>query len=160
MNQYGQRSFFTLRCVEVTSGGLLDLATWDPVNGLQPISSQDASDRRVGEKIQNKTFIVTSRLGAPFLMYRLVGIEWKEALFSYFLTILNMPDYREPKEGEVLVGNDRFEGYSLDLIDAIAKFLNFKYVFELAPDGRYGSFNKQTQQWDGLVKQILDGVCC
>lgn len=46
----------------------------------------------------------------------------------------------------------------MDLIDAIAKMLNFKYEFQLAPDGRYGSFNKKTQQWDGLVRQILDGV--
>lgn len=61
--------------MELTSGGLLDLAIWDPVNGLNTLSSQDASDRRVGEKIQNKTFVVTSRLGAPFLMYRLIELN-------------------------------------------------------------------------------------
>lgn len=46
----------------------------------------------------------------------------------------------------------------MDLIDAIAKLLNFKYIFELAPDGKYGSYNKVTKTWDGLVKQLLDGV--
>lgn len=46
----------------------------------------------------------------------------------------------------------------MDLIDAIARLLNFKYEFVLAPDGKYGSFNKLTQSWDGLVKQLLDGV--
>lgn len=55
-------------------------------------------------------------------------------------------------------GNARYEGYSMDLIDAIAKKLEFKYEFQLAPDGRYGSYNKDTKQWDGLVRQILDGV--
>ena len=46
----------------------------------------------------------------------------------------------------------------MDLIDAIAKFLNFKYEFQLAPDGKYGAYNKVTKQWDGLVRQLLDGV--
>lgn len=46
----------------------------------------------------------------------------------------------------------------MDLIDAIARLLNFKYEFVLAPDGKYGSFNKLTETWDGLVKQLLDGV--
>lgn len=33
------------------------------------------------------------------------------------------------------------------------------FRFELAPDGRYGSYNKKTKQWDGLVKQLLERVC-
>lgn len=56
------------------------------------------------------------------------------------------------------VGNDRFEGYSLDLIDEISQILGFKYVFELVPDNAYGSYNKDTKKWNGLVKQLLDHV--
>lgn len=59
----------------------------------------------------------------------------------------------------MLEGNDRYEGYSVDLIDAIAKILGFKYRFEVVPDGNYGSFNKVTKKWNGLVKQLLDRVC-
>jgi ionotropic glutamate receptor len=58
----------------------------------------------------------------------------------------------------MLDGNNRFEGYSLDLIDSIAKQLNFTYRFELVPDGKYGSYNKITKKWDGLVKYLLDRV--
>lgn len=65
---------------------------------------------------------------------------------------------RIPEEGEVLTGNDRYEGYSVDLIEAISKILGFHYRFELTPDNRYGSFNKVTKKWDGLVKQLLDRV--
>jgi len=60
--------------------------------------------------------------------------------------------------GEKLIGNDRFEGYSIDLIDEIAKTLGFKYEFRLTPDGRYGSYNPNTKKWDGLVKQLLERV--
>lgn len=120
--------------MEIDNTGFLDQATWDPVNAMQLLTSEDQSDKRVGEKLQNKTFIITSRIGAPFL------------------------SLVEEKEGETLEGNARYEGYSMDLIDAIAKLLHFKYEFRLAPDGKYGSFNKITQEWDGLVKQLLDGV--
>lgn len=65
---------------------------------------------------------------------------------------------RTPKEGEILEGNARFEGYSLDLIDAVARHIGFKYRFELAPDGKYGGFNKVTKKWDGLIKQLLERV--
>lgn len=66
--------------------------------------------------------------------------------------------HRVPEEGEVLEGNDRYVGYSVDLIDGIAKILGFKYRFEITPDNKYGSFNKVTKKWDGLVKQLLDRV--
>lgn len=59
---------------------------------------------------------------------------------------------------ESFTGNDRFEGYSINLIDEIAKELNFKYEFMLAPDGKYGSYNAETKKWDGLVKSLLDRV--
>lgn len=62
---------------------------------------------------------------------------------------------REAKEGETLEGNARFEGYSLDLIDAISKILGFKYRFEMVPDGKYGGYNKETKKWDGLIRQLL-----
>lgn len=55
-------------------------------------------------------------------------------------------------------GNDRYEGFSLDLIDAIAKDLRFQYRFELVPGNKYGSYNPVTKKWDGLVKQLLDRV--
>lgn len=65
---------------------------------------------------------------------------------------------RTPEDGQVLEGNDQYEGYSVDLIDGIAKILGFKYRFEPAKDNKYGSFNKVTKKWDGLVKDLLDRV--
>ena len=56
------------------------------------------------------------------------------------------------------MGNDRFEGYSLDLIDSIAKGLNFTYEFRLTPDKQHGSLDAKTKKWNGLVKDLLDNV--
>lgn len=62
------------------------------------------------------------------------------------------PNYEEKE------GNDRYEGYSMDLVDAIAKDLGFKYRFELVPDGQYGSLNKDTKQWNGLIRELREKV--
>jgi hypothetical protein len=43
---------------------------------------------------------------------------------------------REEEDGVTYEGNHRFEGYSMDLIDAISKILHFQYTFELVPDGK------------------------
>lgn len=66
--------------------------------------------------------------------------------------------FRESEDGEVFIGNARYEGYSVDLIEEISKILGFNYRFEITPDNKYGSFNKVTKKWDGLVKQLLDRV--
>lgn len=60
------------------------------------------------------------------------------------------------ESAEVLSGNDRFEGYAIDLIDQIARILNFNYTMRLVSDGRYGSLNKKTGEWDGMVQALLD----
>lgn len=57
---------------------------------------------------------------------------------------------------EKLSGNDQFEGYAVDLIREIAKVLGFNYTIRLVPDGRYGSYNKDTGEWDGMVRELLE----
>jgi glutamate receptor, ionotropic, invertebrate len=57
---------------------------------------------------------------------------------------------------EQLSGNDQFEGYAIDLIEEISKILGFNYTFKLVPDGRYGSLNRETKEWDGMVRELLE----
>lgn len=66
---------------------------------------------------------------------------------------------RKPRyENEPLVGNARYEGFSMDLIAGIAKQLNFKFEFHLAADKKNGNFDPKTNSWNGLIKEVLDGV--
>lgn len=48
------------------------------------------------------------------------------------------------ESADKLQGNLQFEGYGTDLIYEISKILGFNYTIRLAPDGRYGSYNKET----------------
>lgn len=58
----------------------------------------------------------------------------------------------------ILIEQTRYEGFCIDLIEEISKQLNFKYEFELVPDGAYGTYNKETKQWNGLIRRLLDHV--
>lgn len=55
-----------------------------------------------------------------------------------------------------LTGNNQFEGYAIDLIREISMILGFNFTFRLVPDGRYGSMNKLTGEWDGMVRELLE----
>lgn len=63
------------------------------------------------------------------------------------------------KESTVmLTGNDRFEGFGIELIENLADMLGFNYTFLLQDDGAYGVFNQTTQQWDGMLGEVLANV--
>ena len=66
---------------------------------------------------------------------------------------------RLPENGEILDGNDRYEGYSMDLISEIAKELKFKFRFELTADGKYGNYDDKIKGWNGLIGDLLSRVC-
>lgn len=52
----------------------------------------------------------------------------------------------------------RFEGFSFDLFEAIAKEANItKYYFVVKDkDDKYGVYNDKTKHWNGLIKDIMD----
>lgn len=43
------------------------------------------------------------------------------------------------ESSETLEGNDRFEGFAVDVIDEISKLIGFDYVFQIVGDGKYGA---------------------
>lgn len=55
-----------------------------------------------------------------------------------------------------LSGNDRFEGFGIDLIHELSLMLGFNYTFRIQEDGVYGS--AVGGQWNGMVKELLEHV--
>lgn len=55
-----------------------------------------------------------------------------------------------------LSGNDRLEGFGIDLIHELSLMLGFNYTFMLQKDGVYGSM--VNGQWNGMVKELLEYV--
>jgi len=52
----------------------------------------------------------------------------------------------------------RYEGFCIDLLQQIADRVGFKYRIELVPDGKYGVFDLETAEWNGIVRQLMDKV--
>ena len=61
--------------------------------------------------------------------------------------------YRE--NSEALSGNDRFEGYNVDLISEVASILGFNYTIKIVADGNYGSYNEKNKTWNGMIGELL-----
>ncbi|CAH1104228.1 unnamed protein product [Psylliodes chrysocephalus] len=81
--------------------------------------------------LQKITVIVSSRIGEPYLMHRQASYE-----------------------GEILTGNNRYEGYSMDLIAGIAKIIGFNFQFEITE--KYGNYDPAERRWNGLIGEILE----
>nr|CAD7201253.1 unnamed protein product [Timema douglasi] len=128
-DEEGRRTDLTLDVVEVYRDGVTKTAIWDSINGLSLVRSYNDTLAEVQRNVQDKIFIVASIIGEPYLTYT-----------------------KPPGE---YTGNDRFEGYSKDLIEAIADNLKFKgYQLILARDGKNGGIR--------LVKVIgeTSGTSC
>lgn len=62
------------------------------------------------------------------------------------------------KSDKPLYGNDRFEGYCIDLLRELAAILGFNYEVRLVEDGKYGAQEEITGQWNGMVRELMDHV--
>jgi ionotropic kainate glutamate receptor 2 len=126
----GFRTDFILDIIELSPNGLRKAGTWNSTQGINFTRTFGDQQKEIVEILQNKTLVVTTILSNPYCMR-------KEA-------------------AEKLSGNAQFEGYAIDLIAEISKVLGFNYTIRLAPDGRYGSYDKETGEWDGMIKELLE----
>lgn len=60
------------------------------------------------------------------------------------------------RQGKNLTGNNRFEGFCIDLLQQVSEQVGFRYEIQLASDKIYGTYNKDTGQWNGIVKRLID----
>lgn len=57
-----------------------------------------------------------------------------------------------------LTGNARYEGFCIDLLKDVAHLVGFQYTISIVEDGKYGVEDPETKQWNGIVRELLDGV--
>ena len=80
---------------------------------------------------------------------------------SHFLSSQNEPfvafKRTDLANGKPLVGNERFEGYCIDMIVAVAHRINFTFEIRELQSKAYGSL-LDNGSWTGMIGQILNGV--
>lgn len=62
------------------------------------------------------------------------------------------------KNHEQLVGNDKYEGYIVELAAEIAKHVGYNYKLKVVSDGKYGARDPETKMWNGMVGELVYGV--
>ncbi|KAH7938640.1 hypothetical protein HPB51_028841 [Rhipicephalus microplus] len=67
----------------------------------------------------------------------------------------NAPYVMLKKSAHKLEGNDRFEGYCVDLLHEISATLGFRYRLKLVRDGAYGTRDSQGR-WNGIMRELVD----
>ncbi|XP_076280538.1 glutamate receptor ionotropic, kainate 2 [Lasioglossum baleicum] len=132
-NENGYRQDINVAIMDVKDDGSAKIGYWD-VEGLHQIGSEEEREAGVYKDIEQKDFKISTKVGPPYVM-----------------------EVTDSATRGILIDQTRYEGFCIDLIDEIAKLLSFKsYEFELVPDGNYGSYNKDTKQWNGLMRRLLD----
>lgn len=64
-------------------------------------------------------------------------------------TVMNDPFMMLANDSKELKGNDRYEGYIVDLMKEISKLMRFRFEINLVVDKRYGNWNHKLKAWDG-----------
>ena len=59
---------------------------------------------------------------------------------------------------EAPTGNNRFEGFCVDLLEQIANQVGFNYQIELVQDNNYGALNLTTGEWNFWIYQIFSQI--
>ncbi|KAK1344390.1 hypothetical protein QTO34_014957 [Cnephaeus nilssonii] len=125
----GSRKDFDLDILSLGEEGTEKIGAWNPHRGLRLRDTSRERAPSLGAALANRTLIVTTILEEPYVMYR--------------------------KSDRPLVGNDRFEGYCLDLLKELSSILGFIYDVRLVPDGKYGAQNDRGE-WNGMVRELMD----
>lgn len=74
-----------------------------------------------------------------------------------FLCQSQEPPFTFKKVGNY-TGNAMWEGYCIDMLEELAERLEFSYVLHGSRDGKFGGKSEETQEWNGMVKEIITGV--
>lgn len=69
-------------------------------------------------------------------------------------TVMNDPFMMMANNSKELHGNDRYEGYIVDLMKEIAQLMRFRFEINLVKDKKYGNLNK-VMVWDGKMTLVF-----
>nr|KAF7419983.1 hypothetical protein H0235_010280 [Vespula pensylvanica] len=90
------------------------------------------------------------------------GISREKVLLTYRKSVrsITWKDWEQPyvmlRNRGNFSGNERYEGFCIDLLKEIAHMVGFTYRIELVPDGKYGVYDYETGEWNGIVRQLMD----
>ncbi|KAM6251526.1 glutamate receptor 1 isoform 3-T3 [Porphyrio hochstetteri] len=129
-NEKGRRTNYTLHVIEMKHDGIRKIGYWNEDEKLVP-AAVDTQSGNESTSLQNRTYIVTTILEDPYVMLK--------------------------KNANQFEGNERYEGYCVELAAEIAKHVGYHYRLEIVRDGKYGARDPDTKTWNGMVGELVYG---
>ncbi|TKR59386.1 hypothetical protein L596_029064 [Steinernema carpocapsae] len=134
LDKEGRRENHTIQILMRKNGTTYDrLCEWD--SGANRLRFEHNIPTRMegrSSSIRNKTLKVTVYLEEPFVMVKYEANE------------------------QNLTGNDRYEGYLVDLLQRIAEVRGFRYILHEVRDKSYG-VKEAHGKWSGMVGELQSG---
>uniref|UniRef100_A0A3P8N8M0 Glutamate receptor, ionotropic, AMPA 1a n=1 Tax=Astatotilapia calliptera TaxID=8154 RepID=A0A3P8N8M0_ASTCA len=128
-NEKGRRTNYTVSVMELAPSGPKKVGYWNEDEKYVTTASLRGSNETY--PLLNRTYIVTTILESPYVMLK--------------------------KNHEQLVGNDKYEGYIVELAAEIAKHVGYQYKLKIVSDGKYGARDPETKMWNGMVGELVYG---
>ncbi|XP_017330667.1 glutamate receptor 1a isoform X3 [Ictalurus punctatus] len=129
-NEKGRRINYTISVMELKATGPKKVGYWnEDEKFVSTAAYMSGSNDTYG--FQNHTYIVTTILESPYVMLK--------------------------KNHEKLLGNDKYEGYCVELAAEIAKHVGYQYKLKIVADGKYGARDPETKMWNGMVGELVYG---
>ncbi|KAJ8266748.1 hypothetical protein GJAV_G00134250 [Gymnothorax javanicus] len=129
-DEKGRRTNFTVSVMELGPKGPRKAGYWNEVERFVRTAPYPHSGNETFGP-QNRTYIVTTILESPYVMLK--------------------------KNHDQLIGNDKYEGYCVELAAEIAKHVGYNYTLEIVSDGKYGSRDTESKMWNGMVGELVYG---
>ncbi|KAL0117231.1 hypothetical protein PUN28_010224 [Cardiocondyla obscurior] len=124
----GFRTNIQLDIVHLAENGLKKIGEWNSTMGEKIDWISESGDQKSnGLAIQNRTLIVLIALTKPYAMR-------KESMIT-------------------LSGNERYEGFCVDIIQEISQILHFNYTLQV--EKSTGKLIKDTKKWTGMLGKII-----
>ncbi|XP_077104125.1 glutamate receptor 1a isoform X4 [Siphateles boraxobius] len=129
-NEKGRRTNYTVSVMELRPTGPKKVGYWNEDEKFVSTAAYiPGSNETYG--LQNRTYIVTTILESPYVMLK--------------------------KNHEQFTGNDKYEGYCVELAAEIAKHVGYHYILKIVADGKYGARDAETMMWNGMVGELVYG---
>ncbi|XP_056009861.1 glutamate receptor ionotropic, kainate 2-like isoform X3 [Ostrea edulis] len=135
-----QRMNYNINMVHFDGSKYFKLGSWE---------SGDSPYQR-GVKLENSPDVERWRNRNQTYTFPLKGRTIK------VVTIIEEPFVMYKKGYENMTGNDRFEGYCVELLHELSKILDFKYELYLVHDNKFGA-RLSDGSWNGMIGEVLAG---
>ncbi|CAK8683546.1 unnamed protein product [Clavelina lepadiformis] len=131
-NENGNRVNYTVGIFSLGPKGMRSVGRWMDQNGKGLGVLEFTDDihelHEPTKELKNRTLTITTIIEEPYVTLKK---NWKQ-----------------------FEGNDRYEGFCIDLLQAINSITPIKYRIKIVSDGQYGSKNETKGIWNGMIGEL------